>query len=487
MHLDIITKKCENQSSQCQFTSYLHEGRLKLVNRSRVRARYAKKYTQLFMMITPNNISELPEEIQKQISSFHKKISELDLKQDRDKTIRLVKFTVANLNSVVQKWNADHKRSKPIMLNLTIVFVYGDHLILLNFGNNMVYIYRDGDLTTFRGSRLDSDKHYSLKTGREGKMEYMLFDENVPPVGVVDFGTNQISALFKITHKLLKGDLLCVLSNESINQDKFRVNVNLFEQAIEKPQMLKLIEQSKNETVNGITWGLLAFDEVREFRQTVRYSLFRTPKGLMSFFLLLFTLALPIIYQQNLVIDDTPVSAFDTPPTTAHITLLSNEDTFTLDLIPNISGSPTEDVQIQTVSISQLLSNEIAQGVYPQLATYYPHRFDAPEEVLLETFNETAETLSIKYYGHNGYASLIGKLNPELLNNISRKQNVYFPVFSIPYDDKLKLEDISYQFYISTDNVEYLRQINNMDNNTIPFGKVILVPPLSIYPLPNNQ
>ncbi len=81
------------------------------------------------------------------------------------------------LNETIQSWNSSHDPDDKVRLNLTIAFVYGDHLIMFNFGNNHVYIYREGDLATFKGSRLDNEKHFSLKTGRQGKMEYILFEK----------------------------------------------------------------------------------------------------------------------------------------------------------------------------------------------------------------------------------------------------------------------------------------------------------------------
>ena len=216
-------------------------------------------------------------------------------------------------------------------------------MVLLNFGHNLVYIYRDGDLSTFKGSRLNNEKHFSLKTGRDGKTEYLLFEKNVPPIGEVDFESSQIAVLFKLTHRLLKGDMLSIIAEKSISINKFRVNVNLFEHAIERPQMLRLMKQSVNTQAPGFAWILLTFDEVREFRQTVRYTLFRTLKGLFSFSIMLATLAAPSIYQQQLQVDTTPVQAFDTPATTAYVTLLDLEDESSIDLIPGISGSPEEE------------------------------------------------------------------------------------------------------------------------------------------------
>ena len=343
MHLDVLTQKSEACQKECLFISHLHEGRIKLLKKSKTHQRYTKKYTQLAFMINPHESMELPKEVVNSIHIFHDKLKDINLEQDREKTVRLLKFMVIELNKTVKEWNRTHIEKQPIRLNLTITFVYGDHLVLLNFGHNLVYIYRDGDLSTFKGSRLNNEKHFSLKTGRDGKTEYLLFEKNVPPIGEVDFESSQIAVLFKLTHRLLKGDMLSIIAEKSISINKFRVNVNLFEHAIERPQMLRLMKQSVNTQAPGFAWILLTFDEVREFRQTVRYTLFRTLKGLFSFSIMLATLAAPSIYQQQLQVDTTPVQAFDTPATTAYVTLLDLEDESSIDLIPGISGSPEEE------------------------------------------------------------------------------------------------------------------------------------------------
>ena len=131
-------------------------------------------------MINPNRATELPDEIVLSIKAFHEKIKNLDLHQNRNQTINLIKFTIFELNKTLQEWNHSHTEEEIVRLNLTIAFVYGDHLVMFNFGNNLVYIYREGDLATFKGSRLDTEKHFSLKTGREGKVEYMIFEKQVP-------------------------------------------------------------------------------------------------------------------------------------------------------------------------------------------------------------------------------------------------------------------------------------------------------------------
>jgi len=482
MHLDVLTKKTKDTHDSPFFISHLHNDRLRLVSKNRVRLRNSKKYSQLFMMITPFDLIEIPEEIVEHITVFHDNIRNLDLQQDRDKTIRLIKFTIRELNITIRTWNEDHSSLPTVKMNLTIVFVYGDRLVMLNFGRNHFYLYRDGDLSQFKGSRLDTEKHYSVKTGREGKLEYMMFDKIVPPIGDIDFGTDQINTLFTLTHRLLKDDILTVLSDKSILVDKFRVNVNLYEHAIEKTQMIQLIKKSLDESSANYAIALMTFDEVREFRQTVRYTLFRTPKGLMSFLLLLATLLSPLFYQQNLIIDSTPVFKFDTPPTTAHITLVLSDDEFTLDLIPTISGSPESDIAETKPSISELFSRVIAEENYQTLASYFP--------IIVES-GLSYDEISSKYYGHITYSDLIKTLNPGYRSSddtykakISKEAiKIFLPVFNIPYQEDQSLSDLSNLHYGSENHTSYLRDVNSLKSYKIPFKKTILIPPLEIYPI----
>lgn len=501
MHLDVVKKIPKECTKECLFITYLHNDRIRLVKKPRLRARFAKKYTQLSVMINPNKTTELPDEIVQFIKEFHEKINNLDLHQNRNKTINLIKYTIYQLNKTLQEWNHNHSEDKPVRLNLTIAFTYGDHLIMFNFGNNPVYIYREGDLATFKGSRLDTEKHFSLKTGRKGKVEYMLFEKQVPPIGEVDFTTDQIMALFKITHRLLKGDMLSIIAENSILPHKFRVNVNLFEHAIEKSQMLKLLKLSRNEEHPGYSWILMTFDEVREFRQTVRYTLFRTLKGLLTCLLLLTTLAAPSIYRQQVQIDSTPVMAFQRPPTTGHITVLLEEESDAFGILPGISATPTQDtvedpgIGPEVHSISKLFSDALDTGEYMNLASYYPYSiepsemtFHASDELLIEFISET-------YYGSKNQSDLIRVLNPGLNYRSIADAEVYLPIFSvayetskeIPYTSALTLADISMKFYSSAQYIEYLKAVNGLDSNIIPSQKTILVPPLNIYPVQEEK
>jgi len=489
MHLDILSNKSKDCTDECLFISYLHEGRIKLDNRTKRHERYAKKYTQLAFMINPHQAVQLPEEVVQSVHSFHDKLKDINLEQDREKTVRLLKFMIIELNKTVQDWNRNHLEKQPVKLNLTITFVYGDHLILLNFGKNLVYIYREGDLASFKGSRLTNEKHFSLKTGREGKTEYLLFEKIVPPIGEVDFESSQIAVLFNLTHRLLKGDMISVISEDSIQINKFRVNVNLFEHAIERPQMLRLMKQSINQETQGYAWILLTFDEVREFRQTVRYTLFRTLKGLFSFSIMLATLVAPSIYRQQLVVDNTPVQAFDTPATTAFVTLLDTSENDTLNLIPGISGSPEIESSIGTENststdiqqVSQNLSRLINSGQHPNLVAYHPVVLDEELVNSINSLSDKSAGLAQKLYENENYSLIISELNnlPEI--NWIKDKTIYLPVFSSPYEAGRSLESISELYYGSDKHTQYLAQVNNLNSTYIPYKKTILIPPLEYF------
>ncbi|WP_430885661.1 hypothetical protein [Fusibacter sp. JL216-2] len=494
MHLDVVTHMPETCKRDCLFISYLHEGHIKTLNRSSLHQRYSKKYTQLSFLITPFESKELPDEIVNSIHAFQNKINALDLEQNRKKIVNLIKYTIFQLNKTVQDWNSLHGEDDMVRLNLTIAFVYGDHLILFNFGKNHVYIYREGDLTTFNGSRLDNEKHFSLKTGREGKLEYILFEKQVPPIGEVDFKSEQIMTLFKITHRLLKGDMIALIAAGSIDTNAFRVNVNLFEQAVERHQLNHLIMGSVVSEDNGYAWVIMTFDEVREFRQTARYTLFRTVKGLLSFSLLLLTLLAPTIYRQQVVVDHTPVRAFHTPPTTAYMTILDNDEAEeNFNLIPDISGTPpgkindgatdtTELHDHKAYAVNKVFPEIMNNGSYPTLASYFTHFISHDTSRAILDRQKLIETISIDFYGTNEHSQLIEILNPLIDYQYIASHEVCLPVYLEPYMEHLTLVEVSFKYYGSTDHADYLMRINGLDSEDIPYKKDILVPPLYIYP-----
>ena len=94
MHLDVLTQKSEACQKECLFISHLHEGRIKLLKKSKTHQRYTKKYTQLAFMINPHESMELPKEVVNSIHIFHDKLKDINLEQDREKTVRLLKFMV---------------------------------------------------------------------------------------------------------------------------------------------------------------------------------------------------------------------------------------------------------------------------------------------------------------------------------------------------------------------------------------------------------
>lgn len=494
MHLDVVTRMPEPCDEDCLFISYLHEGHIRTLNRPTLHQRYSKKYTQLSIMINPYESKDLPDDIVKSIHDFQTKINALDLEQNRKKIVNLIKFTIFQLNETIQGWNTNHDPEDKVRLNLTIAFVYGDHLIMFNFGNNHIYIYREGDLATFKGSRLDNEKHFSLKTGRQGKMEYILFEKQVPPIGDVDFKSEQIMTLFKITHRLLKGDMLALIAAGSIDTNAFRVNVNLFEQAVERHQLNRLIKESIISHDNGYAWITMTFDEVREFRQTVRYTLFRTFKGLLSFTLLLLTLIAPTIYNQQIVIDQTPVRAFDTPPTTGYVTILdSGQEDEDFDLLPEISGTPPSSGTVINqdehdshnngqFNINKIFPALMNSGSYENLASYYSHFISNDTNRAILDRKKLIEEISIDYYDTISHSPLIEALNPLIDYEYIASHDVALPVFLEPYDDQIALVEISYKYYGSTDHTDYLMGVNGLDTEDIPYKKDILVPPLYIYP-----
>tara|TARA_Y100001933_G_C18898757_1_gene521585 strand:+ start:11 stop:1108 length:1098 start_codon:yes stop_codon:yes gene_type:complete len=364
---------------------------------------------------------------------------------------------------------------------------------MFNFGNNHVYIYREGDLATFKGSRLDNEKHYSLKTGRQGKIEYILFEKQVPPIGDVDFRSEQIMTLFKITHRLLKGDMLALIANGSIDTNAFRVNVNLFEHAVERHQLNRLINESVLSQDSGYAWIIMTFDEVREFRQTVRYTLFRTVKGLFSFILLLLTLLAPTIYRQQVVIDQTPVRAFDTPPTTAYVTILDSGEEEYFNLIPDLSetstttdySSPanhnTEDNH-GAYNVEDLFPALMNSGSYKTLASYYNHHISNDTNRAILDRKKLIEMISVDYYNTISHSNLIKALNPLIDYEYIASHEISLPVYLEPYKENLSLVEISYKYYRSADYVDYLIRVNRLDSEEIPYNKDILVPPLYIFP-----
>lgn len=486
MHFDVTSKRSKDCKDDCLFISHLHDGHVKSVKKDNLHERYAKEYTQLAFMINSYQARSLPEEIRQSIETFHKGLEDISLEEDREKTIRLLKFFIVELNKTVKDWNHSHLDEQPIRLNLTVTFIYGDHLILLNFGNNIVYMYRDGDLAGFKGSRLENETHYSLKTGREGKTEYLLFEKMIPPIGEVQFDTSQITVLFKLTHRLLKGDILSVLAEDSINVDRFRVDVNLFENAIERPQLIRLIKQSVHPDSESYAWYVLTFDEVRELRQTVRYTLFRTAKGLFSIGILLASLIAPIIFNALVEVDTTPVQAFDRPPTTSSIIITDSPNDVLIDLIPSISGTPeslsklgVSEIEIQNVS--KRLGLLIDSNQYNGLSAYYPVKLDENLATELSKTENKAIYLSNKMYASDVYSTLISRLNPTHEVNWTTGQFIYLPVFSSPYEPGQTLEDISVEFYGSSGHWNYLKTVNSLDIKYIPYMKTILVPPLEYF------
>ncbi len=479
MNLDIHAQRSHGCIWGCPFLTYLQNNTLQFMRSDHIVLQSSKKYTQFFMLISPHKRASIPEDLSEAILSFHKSVQNLNLNQDRTRIINLIKYTVFSLNKAILRWNAAHSDEEPLYLNLTIVFVYGDHLILLNFGQNIIYMYRDGDLAGFNGPRLDSEIHYSLNTGQAGRTEYMLFKEEVPPLGEATFESKQIMTLFKLSHRLLKDDMLVVLTENSVNIPTLRVHVNLYEHVIDSKALLKLISMSKLPKTPNYAWSIFTFSEVQEVQQTVRYAFFNTPKGIISYLLLLLTLLIPLIYDREFEEDYTPVHTFSTPPITSYVTIVDTDITDALDIIPDLSESVISESPDASAVMSpyEIITQARLRWNHLHLSDYTSLEID-PYSVFGSEAPDLFLSLSKKYYDTDAQRDIIEFMNPELQWARPEMQTVRLPVFSIPRTSRQDLHQISTLYYGTALHAELLKEENGQDALTPPYTASITVGPL---------
>lgn len=481
MNLDTVKSHPPDCDYACPFLAYLEQDTLRLVKKDRFHGRFSQRYTQLVMLLSPNHISTIPEEIAVLVKEFYEKVQAINLKQDRERIINVIKFTIFMLNKTIMEWNLSHPSTEDVYLNLTVAFIYGDQLVLFNFGDNLVYMYRDGDLSSFNGISLNTEMHFSLKTGQAGRVEYTLFSKTVPPIGKAKFESQQIMTLFKLSHRLLKDDILVLLTENSIDIPTLRVNVNLYEHTVERRQLLSLIKKSRLESADHFGWVVLSFPEVQELRQTVRYTFFRTIKGLLSYVLLLATLFAPIAYHLINDVDKTPVQAFDMPPTTAQVILIKDDDTNLLTPLPSLSSSPKEeDAQPDGSSISTLFSKAIGQWAHLNLASYRTLNLELRAHSTSHDKTSILEDLSLIYYDTKAYTEIIDFLNPNTQWETAEIAPITLPVFSEPSTTALSLSQISKAYYGSDDYADFLNSYNDLSSADPPYEKTIMIPPLGL-------
>ncbi len=480
MNLEIKAQRSSQCALGCPFVTFLKNNTLKLMETDHLKLHSPNKHTQFFMLISPYEKKSVPNELSESILSFHDRIKSINLNQQRKRIVNLIKYTIFTLNKSIMRWNAEHPDLEQIYLNITIAFVYGDQLNMLNFGNNIVYMYRDGDLSSFNGPQLDNEMHYSLNTGQAGRSEYMLFKEEVPPLGKAGFESKQVLTLFKLSHRLLKDDRLVVLTENSIDIPSLRVNVNLYEQTVTNKALIKLIGKSKTPDTPNYAWAILEFSEIQETLQTVRYAMFNTPKGIFSCLLLILTLVLPIIYDTEIEEEYTPVHKFATPAITSYITILDTDTSNSLDLIPDLSMSTAQSSQSEPVSKTpdEIIAEARLRWNHLHLSGYKHLEID-PYGLFSSDASNIYSSLSRRYYDSSSQEDIIAFMNPHLQGDVSEIQVVLLPTFTIPRTTNLDLYQISTLYYDTTRHAEFLRESNGEDTLTPPFTDPITVGPIT--------
>ncbi len=481
MNLDTIKFQPPDCDYACPFLAYLEQDTLRLVKKNRFHRRFSQRYTQLVMLLSPNHISTIPDEVAVLVEEFYEKVQVVNLKQDRGRIINVVKFTIFMLNKSIMEWNLSHPDTEDVYLNLTVAFIYGDQLIFFNFGDNLVYMYRDGDLSSFTGGSLNTEMHFSLKTGQAGRVEYTLFANNVPPIGKAKFESQQITTLFKLSHRLLKDDMLALLSENSIDIPKLRVNVNLYEDTIERKQLLDLIKKSQSEKTNHYGWVILSFPEVQELRQSVRYTFFKTIQGILTYLILLSTLIMPLVYQLMNDTDMTPVRTFNTPPTTAQVILVVDDTTGILTPLPSIATAQDKDIELNDLrSTTVVFSKALTKWSHLNLVSYRTLDIDFIEQFTAYDKDSILETLSLTHYDKKSYMEIIDFLNPSIVWGSDVRTQILLPVFSESRKTPLTLKEISKAYYGSDQYADFLQNYNGLSSAHRPYEKSIMIPPLGL-------
>ncbi len=469
---------------RCGSISVIQHDKFIQVQKNHYFQRHQTAYTQLAVVLTPSGDTVIPLAIIAHIDTFHKQMKAVHLHDDREKTLRFIRTYIQDLNLEITQWNQSHDTQ--VAVNATILFVYGQSLILFNFGHNTVMLYRDGSLTEYNGLNIDENQHYSIKRGLDGKMEYQFINSVIPPLGKADFSEQQLAQLFSQSFRILTNDLYIIVGEDAVDIDQFNMDVHIYEHAIDDKEMHKVLLHNAHPTTDrGSLWMITAIARVQLQSYVFSTYLLRRVKGWLTILLLLGLFLVPLFTPDPPMDQVTrPNTGFellenlpDIASSQALLEQMLNRAAFEEDQgidkqnPNNQEDAPlTYDLAADLPRLSATMAVLIDDPTLPDLATY---------TVLTPPKPLNAIQLAEYYYGKTNHAWIILQLNgiDDLTYKWPQDAPVYLPVFSASVKHRTYVRDYLGPIYDHDRALEVVLAYNQAQDRA--FGnQVLLLPPI---------